>query len=193
MTSEIRQKAKTRDGAPTQIQRSELPPIELPAFPAIGFTATSADVADGLLRRWEHYLGPCSRPFGRQDWLLWLDDRPLAIAVSASAVSDTVAGYKRQEVVELARLCADPQASWATRVALRLWREVAGPRWPFWPVKAAIAYSQNVRHPGNIYRFDGWEKITDRAGSSGGGTWSRRHYAGDAAHGRKTLWLWRYV
>ena len=74
-----------------------------------------------------------------------------------------------------------------------LWREIGGPRWPYWSVKAAIAYSQNVRHPGNIYRFDGWEKITDRAGSGGGGAWSRKRYAGNAALGPKTLWLWRYA
>lgn len=169
------------------------PTMQLPAFPPVGFAVISAELVDTLLQRWGHYLGPCCRPFGRQDWLLWLDDQPLAVATSASIVSDTVAGYERQAVVELARLCADPEASWATRVALRLWREVAGPRWPYWPVKAAVAYSQNARHPGNIYRFDGWEKITDRAGSNGGGAWTRKRYAGDAALGPKTLWLWRYA
>jgi len=86
-----------------------------------------------------------------------------------------------------------PEASWATRVILRLWLEVGAQAWPYWPVQAAVAYSQNARHLGNIYRFDGWERVTDKAGSNGGGAWSRKRYAGDAAHGRKTLWLWRYA
>src|SRR3972149_6794486 len=130
------------------------------------------------------YPGPCNRPFGRQDWLLALNSEPLAVATSASIVSAGVAGYGRQEVVELARLCSAPETSWATRVMLRLWREVGAQGWPYWPVQAAVAYSQNIRHPGNMYRFDGWERVTDKAGSNGGGAWSRKRYAGDAAHGR---------
>src|SRR6266567_4603938 len=37
-----------------------------------------------------------------------------------------------KEVVELGRLCADPAQRWATRPMLRLWREVAARRWPYW-------------------------------------------------------------
>ena len=75
---------------------------------------------------------------------------------------------------------------------LRIWREVCAPRWHYWPVRAAVSYSQNQRHEGRIYRFDGWTKVTDQAGSTGGGAWSRKRYAGDAHHGKKTLWLWEY-
>lgn len=159
-------------------------------LPAAGIVPVTLAEANELLVRWGHYLGECRRPFGSDSWTLEVDGKPVAVAIGASAVSATVTGYKRDEVIELARLCA--AEPWATRVMLRMWREVAALRWPYWPIKAAIAYSQNDRHDGRIYRYDGWEKITDKAGSNGGGAWSRPRYAGDAAHGPKTLWLWRY-
>lgn len=157
---------------------------------AVGLHEVDIADANQLLTEWGHYLGPCLRPFHQEGWLLDVAGRPVSVAVSASAVAATTAGYARQQIVELARLCSGEP--WATRVMLRLWREVCAPAWQCWPVSAAVAYSANDRHEGRIYRFDGWEKVTDRAGSSGGGTWSRQRSAGDAVHGRKTLWLWRY-
>jgi hypothetical protein len=151
-----------------------------------------AEASDDLLQFWGHYLGACNRPFGRQDWILTLESMPIAVATSSSIVGTTAAGYPMQDVVELARLCTSPDHSWATRVILRLWREIGARRWPYWPIRAAVAYSQNNRHDGAIYRFDGWEKVTEKAGSSGGGTYSRKRFPGDAADGKKTLWLWRF-
>lgn len=161
-------------------------------LPLVAVEQATMGEANQLLVQWGHYLGPCRRPFGQQAFVLEVDGRPVAAAVSASIVSATVAEFSRGQVVELARLCAAPDARWSTRVMLRLWREVLADAWPHWPVHAAVAYSQNARHQGDIYRFDGWTKITDKAGSSGGSAWSRKRYASDAAHGRKTLWLWRY-
>ena len=168
-------------------------PLRFPTMPAVvGFMPVHLDEANALLAEWGHYLGPVNRPFRSEAWALDLDDQPIAVAVGASAVSDTVAGYQRAEVVELARLAA--RERWATRVMLRLWREVAAPRFRLGPDHpapvAAIAYSQNSRHEGAIYRFDGWTLVSENAGSSGGGAWSRKRYAGDAAHGRKRCWLW---
>lgn len=159
-------------------------------IPVVGLTTIPLRRANRLLDDWGHYLGPVNRPFGSQAWTLELEGRPIAVAVSCSTVSATAAGHDRDELVELARLCA--AEPWATRVMLRLWREVAAPRWPYWTVRAAVAYSQNERHDGRIYRFDGWDRVTDRAGSSGGGAWSRKRYATDAVHGPKTLWRWRF-
>jgi hypothetical protein len=152
----------------------------------------SVDEANDLLVAWGHRLGRCERPFHSEAYALELDSRPLAVAISASAVSNTVAGYRRQEVVELARLGRHPDASWVLRVMIRLWRETLAPRWASWPVRAAISYSKNTDVRGDIYRFDGWTKVRDDCGSSGGGAWSRKRYRGDAAHGPKTLWVWRY-
>lgn len=118
---------------------------------------------------------------------------PVSCAVSASTVSahvrDEATGaiWPRRECVELARLCSGEP--WATRVMLRLWREVCAPQWPHWPVKHLIAYSQNDRHEGRIYRFDGWRKFTESGGSSGGGTWSTKRTASHAASGSKTGWV----
>lgn len=164
-------------------------PIEL--IPA-SLERTSRRGANELLVRWDHLLGPCLRPFGQQAYVLCVDREPVSVAVSASVVSPTVAGYRRDQVVELARLCSAPGRSWASRVMLRLWREVAAPRWPYWPVLAAVSYSLNAQHRGHLYRHDGWERLSVRAGSRGGGTWSTLREPGDPAFGSKSLWIWRY-
>lgn len=153
-----------------------------------------------LLTRWGHYLGPCNRPFGQQAFALCVGSQPVSVAVSASAVSSRipiryedripVEWLDRRALVELARLCSGEP--WATRVMLRLWREVCAPAWPYWQASAAVAYSQNERHEGRIYRFDGWERITDAAGGSGGGGGWSSATKGRASAGRKTLWLWRF-
>jgi hypothetical protein len=76
---------------------------------------------------------------------------------------------------------------------LRMWREVFALRWPDWPVAAAISYSQNAHHRGDLYRFDGWEKVRDDAGHPPGKTATWAKYSADSpARGPKTLWLWRY-
>jgi hypothetical protein len=178
-------------------------------IPVAGLTPVSKDRANYLLAKWEHYLGPVSRPFGTECWALEVESEAVAVAVSASTVSEHVAYHqtipvwqagggcqvgkltyrvrlRRDQIVELAR-------QWATQPMLRLWREIAAPRWPHWPVIAAVAYSQNKRHKGAIYRWDGWTRVADDVGhSGGGGAWARRRYATAAAHGRKSLWLWRY-
>jgi hypothetical protein len=157
-----------------------------------GLTPVSVDQANALLVQWQHDLGPCQRPFGAEGWVLEVVGRPVSVAISASTVSATVAGLRRGQVVELARLCSAPDSRWATRPMLRLWRELAGPRWSYWPVRAAVSYSTR-RHTGDLYRWDGWAQVTDRAGSSGGGTYSTRRTADHAAAGYKKLWIWRYL
>lgn len=160
--------------------------------PAVGFFETELDAANTLLTDWGHYLGHSNRPFGAQAWRLDIAGQPVSIAVSASTVSSTVADYTRGQVVELARLCTRPDYRWATRVTLRLWREVGALAWPYWTPVAAVAYSDNTRHPGHIYRTDGWARVTCAAGSNGGGTWSTARGPDHPARGAKTLWLWQY-
>ena len=174
-------------GTPVKWRQTVLP---VPAL--VGLTAVPVTEVNDLLLEWGHNLGPVQRPFRQEGWALELDGEPVSVAVSASIVSATVKHLARTEVVELARLCTDPAHRWATRVMLRLWREVAAPRWACWPVRAAVAYSQNRYHDGHIYRFDGWRLADEAAGSNGGGSWSRRRLATDAVHGRKRLWIWEY-
>lgn len=151
-----------------------------------------------LLERWGHDLGRCNRPFRQEGFGLFVDGEPVSVAMSASLISDHLSDADgavvatRDETVELARLCTHPDERWATRVMLRLWRETCGPRWACWPVRVAASYSLNANHDGRIYRFDGWTKVRDDCGSSGGGAWSRMRYASAAHHGPKTLWTWTY-
>lgn len=175
-------------------------PMRLGTFgPILGLVKVNLDEANALLVEWEHYLGACDRPFRNEGWVLDLHGQPIAVATSSSIVGETSAGYPKWEAVELSRLCARPGASWVTRVMLRLWREAIAPLWPCCeprsglPPLAAVAYSKNDRHAGRIYRFDGWTKVTDRAGSGGGGQWSRKRAKDDAANGAKTLWLWEFA
>jgi len=162
------------------------------SVPLVSLEVITSDDANRLLTAWGHRPKPMSRPYRTQAFALEQEGRPISVALSASAVSATVAGYSRTEVVECARLCSDPASAWASRLMLRLWREVCGPRWPDWHPKAAISYSQNAHHTGDLYRFDGWRKVDDDCGSAGGGTWSKARGKEDAVRGKKTLWLWVY-
>lgn len=159
--------------------------------PMAGVYPVSMDMANDLLDRWGHKLGPINRPFHSEAYALMLDQRPIAVAVSTNTIGNPVAGYQRQQVVELGRLCAEPGNHWANRVMLRLWREVCAPRWQCWPVKACVSYSHNAMHRGDIYRTDGWRMVTDRAGATSGSNHGRPIHAGIAA-GKKRLWVWEY-
>ncbi len=159
--------------------------------PVVGLYQIAVHRANELLAMWGHKLGPCGRPFHSEAFAIEFHGDPIAVAISASVVNGPVGGLERDQVVELARLAA--RVRWANRVMLRLWRETCAPAWPCWPVRAAVSYSHNAMHSGNLYRFDGWEKVREDCGSSGGGgTWGRPRADGDAVRGSKTLWLWRY-
>lgn len=157
-----------------------------------GFEELDPAEANALCVAWDHDLGPCNRPFGMQAWAFAIDGQRVAVAISASTVSATLRGslvdvqWRRDEVVELARLCAANH--WANRVMLRWWREVAALRWPYWPIRAAVSYSDRGK-TGNLYRLDGWRLIADNCGSSGGGTWTGKRTGN---HKGKKLWDWRY-
>lgn len=171
--------------------------------PMVALSPLGISDANRLLLAWGHNLGPCNRPYTQRAYALELDGEPISLAMSGSMISEHARGVTklgeallllRSACVELTRLCSAPGYSWATRVMLRLWREVCAPRWPDWEVKAAVSYSQNALHAGNIYRLDGWERINEHCGTgSGGGSWTRKRYAGDAAAGSKSLWVWRYA
>jgi hypothetical protein len=158
--------------------------------PLVGLYPITVEQANDALILWQHKLGPVHRPFRQEAFGLELDGRLVAVAISASIVGGPVAGLDRQEVVELARLSASER--WACRVMLRLWREACAPRWACWPVKAAVSYSKNSMHSGDLYRFDGWQKVRTDCGGTGGGTWTRKRDKGEAVVGAKTLWVWRY-
>jgi hypothetical protein len=164
--------------------------------PISGLYPIEVEEANRFLVEIGHQLGPCHRPFRSEAFGLELDGQLIGVTISASMVGQQVTKpdgsetLRRGEVVELARLGGANR--WVNRVLIRLWREVCAPRWGSWPVVAAVSYSKNALHPGNLYRFDGWERWRDDAGSSGGGSWSRKRYASEPVHGPKTVWVFRY-
>lgn len=156
-------------------------------FPLVSFDRIGDRRADALLVAWGHWLGGCNRPFGRQSFALYVQGAPVSVAVSASTVNGSCGGLPRGEIVELARLASDPANPWASRVCLRLWREIAPGAWgaAYWPVKACVSYSNSIRHKGDLYRFDGWRKAKDVPGGTAGGGWSR-----GKSYDPKTVWIW---
>jgi hypothetical protein len=147
--------------------------------------------ANRLLELWDHPLGPCRRPYGMEAWGLAVDGVAVSVTISASTVSTTVEGMRRQQLVDLARIARHPDHPGVLRAMLRLWRDYLAQRWHYWPVDAAVCYALPGK-TGNLYRFDGWQKVGQRPPSGGGGTWSRRPAANALADGRKTLWMYRY-
>jgi hypothetical protein len=152
----------------------------------IRYNRIDDELADRMLVAWGHWLKGCSRPFGRVSSGLFLYDELVAVAVSASTVNASCGGYPRQRCVELARLCAHPQHRDLTRVALRCWRVTAASEWPYWLADVLVSYQNAIRHTGDIYRFDGWIKVADTKGSTGGGTWSRPRKSGEP----KAVWAY---
>lgn len=151
-------------------------------FPLASFDLIDNQEADRLLVAWEHYLGPCNRPFGRQCFGLRIYDELVSVAVSASTPNKRCAEFDRQEVVELARLCTAPGHRDLTLVCLRLWRQVAAETWlgagyrGWEKVRAYIAYQDAIKHSGEIYRHDRWTLLKRVPGGRSGpnATWTRK-------------------
>ncbi len=158
-------------------------------FPLVSFDLIDDKLANEKMVEWGHWLEGCNRPFGRQSFGLYVESELLAVAVSASTVNDTCAGFARQETVELARLCASPEHRDLTRPALRLWRKVGPKAWArqYWPVRVAVSYQNAVRHKGDVYRMDGWVRVKwVRGGKSGpNATWTR-----SKEYDPKWIWVW---
>lgn len=159
-------------------------------FPLAAFDQVDHEVADAALAEWAHFLGPCERPFGRHSFGLFVEQQLVAVAVSASTVSSTLGGYERKDVVECARLCTRPGWKPMTRVALRLWREIAPTLWgrDQWPVRAVVSYAnKRAGHSGDVYRFDGWRKVHD---VDGGTTGPNATWQPGKTYDAKSLWAY---
>jgi hypothetical protein len=164
--------------------------MSLTLFPAAAFDLIDDAEADRLLAKWGHWLGGCNRPFGRHSFGVALEGRVVSVAVSTSTINRRCGGYNRGEVVELARQASSPDYAWATRVCVRLWRELAPQCWAneYWPVRAVVSYANALRHAGNIYRFDGWTKVADvKGGVSGSTSWQK-----DKTYDPKTVWAYEF-
>jgi hypothetical protein len=150
-------------------------------FPMVALEPCRLDVANDLLVRWEHRMGPINRPNNdTQAHQLLHEGEPVGIVTTSWLVREWVGGglthLTRENTVELSRLCAARPG--LCRVLLRLWREFV---FPVLPYAAAISYQDAAQHTGNLYRFDGWKRA---ALSRAGGT--------DQRSGRKgrDRWVW---
>lgn len=144
-----------------------------------------------LLGEWGHYLDAQTGPRMVRWFALFMRHVPVAVAVSASPRGSRCAGVPWQRVVELARLCSHPDHRDMTRVALRCWRVTAAEDWANAydkEIEMLAAYSDSSRHPGSIYRTDGWT-LYDEKPRGGGGQKDRK--GGNGVVTLKRLWVWR--
>lgn len=168
---------------------------ETPLF----FDEISLKQANELIEEWGHPLGRCKRPFESRAWGLAVEGRAAAVAISASTVGATSAGYKRKQVVELARIARHPDHRGIMRVMLRLWRDYFAARWDGWdaPPLAAVSYAlpkdEDGNENANVYRFDGWQywgKCRPWSGSGSG--YSNPSKANEIGDGIKRLYYYQF-
>lgn len=172
---------------------------ELPGLAeALSIRQVSRATANVWLNQWMHPLGPCDRPFGQEQWGMFVRGKPVAVAITASIVSPSIRDeqqieWPRNEVVELARIGRSLSAPWAMRPMLRLWREVFATEWAHWTPQLAVSYAL-PGYSGNIYRFDGWTKVrvVKRSAPGKSSTWSKASATDQIGDGRKTLWAWHF-
>ncbi len=120
---------------------------------------------------WGHKMGEMRRvDFGQEAAHgLLHDGRLVAVACTSGLVRESVGGapwLNRGNCVELSRVCAERPN--LCRVVIRMWREFT---WPDFKIPAAVSYQDACLHSGDLYRFDGWEKIAE---SKGGGSVDQR-------------------
>lgn len=126
--------------------------------PLVSFDAIDQDDLNRCLVEWGHRMGPLNRPTPSVAHGLRHDGRLVAVTATDHLAAANVAGFSRQQAVELSRVCAERPD--LCRVALRLWREFVFPamarvRGCTW----AISYQDAALHSGNLYRFDGWVRL----------------------------------
>lgn len=154
----------------------------------IAFRRWEAAPVNALLEAWGHYLGPQEGPRMVLWYGLFLGGAPVGAAVSASPRGATCGGIPWRHVCECARIVTAPEHRDMTRVALRCWRKLAAQDWANeygGLVTHLAAYSDSSRHPGSIYRTDGWTLHDERPRGRGG--LRERNQQRVAL---KKLWLW---
>ncbi len=167
-----------------------------PPAPPVAVREASRRQANALLVAWEHPLGEYRRLYGQQHFVLEAGGTAVSVACSGSVRRPTVAGgIARRNVVELARIARHPGHPRAMRAMLRLWTDYLACLWeikyPDWDLHAAISYALPGK-AGNLYRFDGWERLGHTRPWGGSTGWSGPSAANGIADGRKTVWLYRY-
>lgn len=125
----------------------------------VRFEAIRREDLNACLTAWGHKMGPVRRPTGGWSHGLFHGDALVAVAATDTLIRAQFAGLGREEAVELSCLCAARPD--LCRVVLRLWRafvfpELAAKRGYSW----AVSYQDAQVHSGNLYRFDGWRRLS---------------------------------
>lgn len=149
--------------------------------PALCFDAIGLDQANEALVRWGHKMGPLNRPTPTLAHGLFHNGRLVGMAAADHLMAEKCGGFSRAQAVELSRVCAEREH--LCRAVLRLWREFVLPEiMAARGVIAAISYQDAVLHSGDLYRFDGWERL------------NFSHSGKDTRSGRpgRDKWIWAY-
>lgn len=154
--------------------------------PVVHIEAIDRADANRLLAAWGHRMGAYTRPSYAIEahHALFHCGEPVAVTMTGETVREVVGdtGVRREDAVELARLCAAREH--LCRPMLRLWREFVFPAVAAAHGRAvAVSYQDEALHTGDVYRFDGWQRI----GKGGGGGRDSR----TGRPGRKlAIWGW---
>ena len=131
-------------------------------FPIAALQPCDYDQANTLLLAWGHKMGPIHRPpeYGFWAHQLLHEGKPVGLSVAAALVRDRVGGglghLTRGNTIELARVCAERPG--LCRVMVRLWTQFV---FPTLGKPCAISYQDSSMHRGDLYRFDGWERLAE--------------------------------
>ncbi|MEU7219882.1 hypothetical protein [Nocardia iowensis] len=188
--------------------------------PVVAFYQVEIVEVSQLLIRWQHpqHLAddqhpigkPYRRPFGSMAFVMEDRGRPAAAVVLASTINSSVSkvrGWHRYNTIDLARIARSPHRrdQHCLRAVLRIARDYLAPLWlgayPGWdarsaelcgqPQIAALASTSLPGTSGNLYRFDGFERVRTSRGAKGGAR--QRPSAANAIHdGARGLWVYRY-
>jgi hypothetical protein len=178
--------------------------LALRTSPTVAFYEVELDEAVERLIAWRHPLHldgePFSRPFGRVAFVMEDRGRVAAAVVLASTINASVSkdhGLHRYNTVDLARIARSPDRRdrRCLRAVLRITVEYLAPFWleryPRWSELAAVSSTSLPGTPGQMYRFDGWERLRQSKGPKGGG-WQKPSAANQIADGARGLWAYRY-
>ena len=154
--------------------------------PVVHIERINRDQLNRCLVDWGHRMGPFTRPAYAIDahYALFHNGAAVAVTSASDTVREVVAqtGLRRDQCVELARLCA--ARPHLCRPMLRLWREFIFPALAERHGRQiAVSYQDEALHSGDVYRFDGWAMI-----GKGGGTGTDNR---TGRKGRKLgVWAW---
>jgi hypothetical protein len=175
-----------------------------PGSPLVAFYEIDKTTAVEHLIAWRHPLHldgeDFTRPFGRIAFAMEDRGRHAAVVILASTINasvDKTRGLHRYNCVDMARIARsnDRRDRYCLRSVLRITREYLVQEWaeryPRWSSIAAVTSTSLPGTPGQMYKFDGWEKVRTSTGAKGGGH-QRPSAANAIADGARGLWLYRY-